>query len=102
VFRLDQNLKSPPGFFQTGSAVGAFPEVTSVRAFEARVPSEKSPQSNEQGKRSLISIFWKSRVYLDYSISTDQIGRTELAESSLQIWAKFSTCKMGLATSVKR
>jgi len=48
-----------------------------------RTIDEKSPQ----GKATLISIFWRSRVYLDYSIVTDKIGRIEFAESSLQIWA---------------
>jgi len=84
MFRLVQNF--PPGFFQTGS--GAFSAAPSARAFDAMAHPEKDPEHCVQVKRSLISIFWKSRLYLDYSISTDKISRIELAESSLQIWAQ--------------
>jgi len=55
--------------------------------------SSKHSGTNRSGNyqisliRSLISIFWKPRVYLDYAITTDKMGRIELAESSLQIWA---------------
>jgi len=77
--------KSPPGFFETGS--GAFPAAPSALAFDAKIHREKAPEHCVQVKRSLISIFWKSRVYLNYSISTDKIGMIEIAESSLQIWA---------------
>jgi len=75
--------KSPPGFFETGS--GAFPAAPSLRAFAAKTHWEKAPEHCLQVKRTLISTFGKSRVYLDYSISTDKIGRIRLAESSLQI-----------------
>jgi len=83
VFRFVQ--KSPPEFFEKGS--GAFPTEPSARAFDAKIHSKKAPEHCVQIKRSLISKKWKSQVYLDYSISTDEIGRIELAESSLQIWA---------------
>jgi len=43
---------------------------------------------------------WTSRVYFDYSISTDKIGKIELAESSLQIRAQISSRKIGLVTNV--
>jgi len=33
---------------------------------------EKAPRHCVQVKRSLVSIFWKSQVYLDYSIATDK------------------------------
>jgi len=37
---------------------------------------------------------------LDYSIVTTKIGRIELAEPSLQIWAYISSRKIGLVTGV--
>jgi len=77
--------KSPPGFFKTG--LGAFSTAPSAQAFDATNHLKKKTRHFVQVKRSLISIFWKSQVYLDYSISTDKIGRIELAESSLQICA---------------
>ena len=73
------------GFFQTGS--GAFLAARSARAFDATTHREKVPRHCVQAKRSLISICWKSRLFLDYSIATDKISRIELAESSLQICA---------------
>jgi len=83
VFRFVQ--KSPPGFFQTES--GAFPAAPSVRAFDAKIHRQKAFEHCVQVKRSLISVFWKSRVYLDYSSATDTIGSKKLAELSLQIRA---------------
>ena len=83
VFRLVQN--PPPGFLKTGS--GAFLAAPSALDFDVTIHWKNAPSHFVHVKRSLISIFWKSRVYLDYSIATDKIGRIELAESSLQIWA---------------
>jgi len=81
MFRSVQ--KFPPGFLQTGS--GAFLAAPSSRAFDAMAYLKKAPGNCVQVKRSLISIFWRLRFYLDYSISTDKIGRIELAESNLQV-----------------
>jgi len=64
-----------------------FVEAVSAWAFDATTHLEKASRHCIQVMRSLISIFGKSRVYLDYSIATEKIGRIELAESSLQIWA---------------
>ena len=97
MFRLVQ--KSPPGFLQTGS--GAFPAAPSAQAFDATTHLKKAPEQSVQVKRSLISIFWKSRVYLDYSIATDKISRIELAESSLQIrTSKFPLVKFILPSAL--
>jgi len=78
-------VQTPWDFFQTGS--GAFRAARSARAFDATTHREKVPRHCVQAKWSLISICWKSRVFLDYSIATDKISRIELAESSLRIWA---------------
>jgi len=64
-----------------------FVEAVSAWAFDATTHLEKAPRHCVKLKRSWISIFWKSRVYLDHSIIIDKIGRIELAESSFQIWA---------------
>ena len=95
-FHLVQN--PPPGFFQTGS--GAFSAAPSARTFDAMTHPKTALEHCVQVKRSLISIFWKSRVYLDHSISTVKIGRIELAESSLQIRAQVSSRKIDLVTGV--
>jgi len=90
----------PPGFFETRS--GALPAAPSARALDAKIHREKAPEHCVQVKRSLISIFWKSRVHLDCSISTDKIGRIELAESSLQIYAWISSRVIHPVTGVIR
>jgi len=90
--------KSPQGFFLAGS--DAFPAASSARAFGATAQREKAPRHCVQVKRSLISIFWKSRVYLEYSIATDNIGRIELALSSLQALS-CRYCRLQLSTPSK-
>jgi len=77
---------------------GAFPAASSARAFDATTFLKKAPGHYVQVKRSLIFIFRKSRGYLDYSISSDKIGRImiKLAESNfwqitLVFWAQRRT-----------
>jgi len=73
---------------------------TIVRAFDATNHLKKAPIHCVKVKQSLMSIFWKSWVYLDHSISTDKIGRIvfqKVAESSLQIRGlKFPSLKLVL------
>jgi len=89
VFRLVQ--KSPPGFFQTGSGDKC----------DVKMHQEKAPRHCVQVKRSLISIFWKSRVYLDYSIAINNIGRIQLTGSACRFGLKFSSRKIHPTTGVK-
>jgi len=77
--------KSPLGIFP--NRVGRLFGSEKNRGFDAKTHPKKAPEHYVQVQRFLISIFRKSRVYLDYSISTDKIGKIELAESSLQIRA---------------
>jgi len=49
----------PPGFFQTGS--DAFSAAPSARAFDATKHLKTAFENCVQVKRSLISIFWKSK-----------------------------------------
>jgi len=77
------------------------PAAPSARAFDVITYLKKaSRHCVQQTRQYLISIFWISRFYLDYSISTDKIGRIELAEMELaDLGLNFpSSCKIGPAT----
>jgi len=60
------------------------PAASSAQAFDVTYYLEKAPRHCvQQTRQYLISIFWIPRFYLDYSISTDRIGRIKLVEMKL-------------------